>query len=134
MEIKLKAIDKLLIGYILIIILLVLSSCKTKNLTKTHTDSVVKEIYQVKDSINKQTIFEYETIYDTIRKEYTTHIKKIIAIESQNKTLQGIKEVKVSKDTKQLVKEPTKSNFKLYIILGIICFIIGFFVKRLVNL
>lgn len=134
MEIKLKAIDKLLIGYILIIILLVLSSCKTKNLNKTHTDSLVKEIYQVKDSIHTQTIFEYETIYDTIRKEYVTHIKRVIATEIQNKTLQGTKEVKVSKDTKQLVKEPTKSNFKLYVILGVICFIIGFFVKRLVHL
>lgn len=134
MEIKLKTIDKLLIGYILLIFLLTLVACKTKQVTQTHTDSVVKEVYQVKDSIHTQTIFEYETIYDTIRKEYTTHIKKIIATESQNKTLQGTKEVNVSKDTKQVVKEPTKSNFKLYVILGVICFIIGFFVKRLVHL
>ncbi len=130
MEIKLKTIDKLLIGYIIIIFLLTLVSCKTKHVTKTHTDSLVKEVYQVKDSIHTQTIFEYETIYDTIRKEYTTHIKKIIATESQNKTLQGTKEVKVSKDTKEVAKEPTKANFKLYFILGLICFIIGFFVKK----
>lgn len=130
MEIKLKTIDKLLIVYILLIFLLTLVSCKSKHVTQTHTDSLVKEVYQVKDSIHTQTIFEYETIYDTIRKEYTTHIKKIISTESQNKTLQGTKEVKVSKDTKEAVKEPIKANFKFCFILGLICFVIGFLIKK----
>ncbi len=131
MEIKLKTIDKLLIGYILIILLLTLVSCKTKHVTQTHSDSLVKEVYQVKDSIHTQTIFEYETIYDTIRKEYTTHIKKIISTESQNKTLQGTKEVKVSKDTKDVVKEPTKANLKFYFIICLILLvIISFLLKK----
>ncbi len=118
---KLKAIDRLLLIYIAIIYLMVLAGCKTKHVTEQRIDSVVKEVYSIKDSVRNETIFEYETIYDTIRKEYITNIKRIIAVESQNKTLQGTKEVKVSKDTKEVIKEPTKSNFKLFVFIG--CFI-----------
>lgn len=128
MKLKLKVIDKLLIGYLFLILVLCLASCKSKHITQQHIDSVVKEIYQVKDSIHTKTIFEYETIYDTIRKEYTTHIKRIIAEESQNKSLQATKDTKVVKDTKEVVSEPTSKGFpimlQIIIILGLLGFIL----------
>ena len=131
MKLKLKVIDKLLIGYLFLILVLCLASCKTKHVTQQHIDSVVKEVYQVKDSIHTKTIFEYETIYDTIKKEYITHIKRIIAEESQNKSLQSTKDVSVVKDTKEVIKEPTKSNFWLKVsifLIGVI--IVLYFIKK----
>ena len=132
MKLKLKVIDKLLIGYLFLILVLCFVSCKTKHVTQQHIDSVVKEVYQVKDSIHTQTIFEYETIYDTIRKEYTTHIKRIIAEESQNKSLQATKDTKVVKDTKEVVKEPINDIFWIKIIIILIgsIFFILFFLKK----
>ena len=131
MKLKLKVIDKLLIGYLFLILVLCLASCKTKHVTQQHIDSVVKEVYQVKDSIHTKTIFEYETIYDTIRKEYTTHIKRIIAEESQNKSLQATKDTKVVKDTKEVVKETTSSNFWLKVSIFLIgVLIVLYFIKK----
>lgn len=127
---KLRAIDRLFLIYIAIIYLMTLISCKTKHITEQHIDSVVKEIYQVKDSIHTQTIFEYETIFDTIRKEYTTHIKRIIAEESQNKSLQATKDVKVVKDTKEVVKEPTNALNRFWWVLIIFGVIIGFLIRK----
>lgn len=136
MEFKIKAIDKLLIGYILLILLLTLVACRTKKVenTKTHTDSVVKETFLIKDSTNTKTIFEYETIYDTVRKEYTTHIKRLIVQESQNKSLQGTKDTKVIKDTKTHTKELTKANNglsnHLLVVLLVGMFFIGWYVRK----
>ena len=130
MNMKLKAIDRLLLIYIAIIYLMVLCGCKTKHVTEQRIDSVVKEIYSIKDSVRNETIFEYETIYDTIRKEYITNIKRIIATESQNKTLQGTKDVKVSKDTKEVVKEPIKSLNRFWWVLLIFGGIIGFLIRK----
>lgn len=136
MEFKVKTIDKLLISYILIIIILTFISCRAKKVenNKTHTDSLVKETYLIKDSTNTKTIFEYETIYDTIRKEYTTHIKRLIIQESQNKSLQGTKDTKVVKDAKTHTKELIKSNngFSniLYVILLVIIFFLGWYVRK----
>lgn len=131
MKLKLKVIDKLLIGYLFLILVLCLASCKTKHITQQHIDSVVKEVYQVKDSIHTKTIFEYETIYDTIRKEYTTHIKRIIDEQSQNKSLQATKDTKVVKDTKEVVKEPIKSNFWLKVSIFLIgVLIVLYFIKK----
>ena len=127
---KLKAIDRLLLIYIAIIYLMVLCGCKTKHVTEQRIDSVVKEVYSIKDSVRNETIFEYETIYDTIRKEYITNIKRIIATESQNKTLQGTKDVKVSKDTKEVVKEPIKSLNRFWWVLLIFGGIIGFLIRK----
>jgi hypothetical protein len=127
---KLKAIDRLLLIYIAIIYLMVLCGCKTKHVTEQRIDSVVKEVYSIKDSVRNETIFEYETIYDTVRKEYITNIKRIIAVESQNKTLQGTKDVKVSKDTKEVVKEPTKSLNRFWWVLLIFGGIIGFLIRK----
>lgn len=132
MKLKLKVIDKLLIWYLFLILVLCLASCKSKHVTQQHIDSVVKEVYQVKDSIHTQTIFEYETIYDTIRKEYTTHIKRVIAEQSQNKSIQAAKDVKVVKDTKEVIKEPIKSNFWLKGLVFIIGFGVGFFGTKLI--
>jgi hypothetical protein len=130
MNMKLKAIDRLLLIYIAIIYLMVLCGCKTKHVTEQRIDSVVKEVYSIKDSVRNETIFEYETIYDTIRKEYITNIKRIIATESQNKTLQGTKDVKVSKDTKEVVKEPIKSLNRFWWVLLIFGGIIGFLIRK----
>jgi hypothetical protein len=127
---KLKAIDRLLLIYIAIIYLMVLCGCKTKHVTEQRIDSVVKEVYSIKDSVRNETIFEYETIYDTIRKEYITNIKRIIAVESQNKTLQGTKDIKVSKDTKEVVKEPIKSLNRFWWVLLIFGGIIGFLIRK----
>ncbi len=130
MNMKLKAIDRLLLIYIAIIYLMVLCGCKTKHVTEQRIDSVVKEVYSIKDSVRNETIFEYETIYDTIRKEYITNIKRIIAVESQNKTLQGTKDIKVSKDTKEVVKEPIKSLNRFWWVLLIFGGIIGFLIRK----
>jgi len=130
MNMKLKAIDRLLLIYIAIIYLMTLVGCKTKHVTTQHIDSVVKEVYSVHDSVHTQTIFEYETIFDTVRKEYTTHIKRIIAEQSQNKSLQSTKDVKVVKDTKEVVKEPIKANFGRWLLIG---FILGILLVVLVR-
>lgn len=130
MNMKLKAIDRLLLIYIAIIYLITLVGCKTKHVTTQHIDSVVKEVYSVHDSVHTQTIFEYETIFDTVRKEYTTHIKRIIAEQSQNKSLQATKDVKVVKDTKEIVKEPIKANFGRWLLIG---FILGILLVVLVR-
>lgn len=127
---KLKAIDRLLLIYIAIIYLMTLVGCKSKHVTTQHIDSVVKEVYSVHDSVHTQTIFEYETIFDTVRKEYTTHIKRIIAEQSQNKSLQATKDVKVVKDTKEVVKEPIKANFGRWLLIG---FILGILLVVLVR-
>ncbi len=133
MNMKLKAIDRLLLIYIAIIYILCLCGCKTKHVTEQRIDSVVKEVYSIKDSVRNETIFEYETIYDTIRKEYITNIKRIIATESQNKTLQGTKDVKVSKDTKEVIKEPTKAGFSKWLSKFMIGFILGIIIVVLVR-
>ena len=130
MNMKLKAIDRLLLIYIAIIYLMTLVGCKSKHVTNQHIDSVVKEVYSVHDSVHTQTIFEYETIFDTVRKEYTTHIKRIIAEQSQNKSLQATKDVKVVKDTKEIVKEPIKANFSRWLLIG---FILGILLVVLVR-
>ena len=130
MNMKLKAIDRLLLIYIAIIYLMTLVGCKSKHVTTQHIDSVVKEVYSVHDSVHTQMIFEYETIFDTVRKEYTTHIKRIIAEQSQNKSLQATKDVKVVKDTKDVVKEPIKANFGRWLLIG---FILGILLVVLVR-
>jgi hypothetical protein len=111
-----------------------LVGCKTKHVTDQHIDSVVKEVYSVHDSVHTQTIFEYETIYDTVRKEYTTHIKRIIAEQSQNKSLQATKDVKVSKHTEKIIKEPTKAKNGLwnYVLVGgfVGIFFLGLWIKK----
>jgi hypothetical protein len=109
---------------------MVLVGCKSKHVTTQHIDSVVKEVYSVHDSVHTQTIFEYETIFDTVRKEYTTHIKRIIAEESQNKSLQATKDVKVVKDTKEVVKEPIKSLNRFWWVLIIFGAIVGFLIRK----
>jgi hypothetical protein len=107
-----------------------LVGCKTKHVTNQHIDSVVKEVYSVHDSVHTQTIFEYETIFDTVRKEYTTHIKRIIAEQSQNKSLQATKDIKVSKDTKEVVKEPTSVLNRFWWVLIIFGAIVGFLIRK----
>ena len=130
MNMKLKAIDRLLLIYIAIIYLMTLAGCKSKHITEQRIDSVVKEIYSIKDSVRTQTIFEYETIYDTVRKEYVTNIKRIIASESQNKTIQGTKDTKVGKVTKEVIKEPTNSLNRFWWVLLIFGGIVGFLIRK----
>lgn len=108
MKIKLKAIDKIFLAYLLILLLICLTACKSKKISDTRVDSLVKETLIIKDSIKTRTIFEYETIYDTTRNVYTTHIKKLTIDETQNKALQSTKSVDVSKDIKTKVVEPKK--------------------------
>lgn len=130
MNMKLKAIDRLLLIYIAIIYLMTLVGCKSKHVTTQHIDSVVKEVYSVHDSVHTQTIFEYETIFDTVRKEYTTHIKRIIAEQSQNKSLQATKDIKVVKDTKEVVKEPISVLNRFWWVLIVLGVIVGFLIRK----
>ena len=130
MNMKLKAIDRLLLIYIAIIYLMTLAGCKSKHITEQRIDSVVKEIYSIKDSVRTQTIFEYETIFDTVRKEYVTNIKRIIASESQNKTIQGTKDTNVGKVTKEVIKEPTNSLNRFWWVLLIFGGIVGFLIRK----
>lgn len=133
---KIKTIDKLLIVYILLILLLTLISCRTKKVEKMsiHTDSLVKETYLIKDSINSKTIFEYETIYDTIHNVYTTHIKKLIIEESKNKLHSASKEVKQVKNIESVTKDVKPSSSwlsnMLFIAFIITIFFLGWYIKK----
>lgn len=134
MATKLKLIEKLLIVYILLIYFILFIGCKTKKVENTHTDSLFKEVVTYHDSINTKTIFEYETIFDTIHKVYVTNIKKIIVQESQNKSLQATKDVKVTKNTEKIIKEPTKSKNGLWnyiLVAGFVgIFFLGLWIKK----
>jgi hypothetical protein len=63
-----------------------------------------------------------------------TNIKKIIVQESQNKSLQATKDVKVTKNTEKIIKEPTKSKNGLwnYILVGgfVGIFFLGLWIKK----
>ena len=134
MATKLKIIEKLLIAYVLLIYLILFIGCKTKKVENTHTDSLHKEVITYHDSTNTKTIFEYETIFDTIHKVYVTNIKKVIIQESQNKALQSTKDVKVSKTTEKIIKEPTKAKntFWNYLFVGglVGTFFLGLYIRK----
>jgi len=130
---KLKMTEKLIILFLLILILF-LFGCKSKKVNHTHTDSLVKEFVMYKDSVNTKTIFEYETIFDTINKVYVTTIKKVIMQESQNKSLQSHKDTKINKDTKSVIKEPSKAKNQFWNYLFIIglagTFFLGLYIRK----
>lgn len=131
---KLKTLDKLLILYLLIIALICLTSCRVKKSSEQRVDSLVKETLIIKDSINTRTILEYETIYDTIRQKYVTHIKKVSIDERQNKALQSTNSVTLSKTSKDKLSEPREPNLwlksVLFIVALVVVFFVGFFLRK----
>lgn len=131
---KLKTLDKLLILYLLIIALICLTSCRVKKSSEQRVDSLVKETLIIKDSINTRTILEYETIYDTIRQQYVTHIKKVSIDEKQNKALQSTSSVTLSKTSKDKLSEPREPNLwlksVLFIVALVVVFFVGFFLRK----
>ena len=131
---KLKPLDKLLLFYLLIIALILLSSCKVKKSSEQKVDSLVKETLVIRDSIRTRTILEYETIYDTIRQQYVTHIRKVSIDESQNKALQATSETTLSKTTKEKISEPREPkkwiNQLLFISAIVVVFFVGFYLRK----
>lgn len=131
---KLKPLDKLLLFYLLIIALILLTSCRVKKTNEQKVDSLVKETLVIRDSIRTRTILEYETIYDTIRQQYVTHIRKVSIDESQNKALQATSETNLSKTTKEkesLPREPKKwINQLLFISAIVVVFFVGFYLRK----
>jgi hypothetical protein len=65
-----------------------------------------------------------------VRKEYVTNIKRIIASESQNKTIQGTKDTRVGKVTKEVIKEPTNKLNRFWWVLLIFGGIVGFLIRK----
>lgn len=131
---KLKTLDKLLIIYLLLIALVLLTSCRVKKSNEQKVDSLVKETLIVRDSVTTKTILEYETIYDTIRQQYVTHIKKVSIDERQNKALQSTKAFTLSKTSKATISEPivakTWSKTLLFVCLIVFVFFLGFYLRK----
>ena len=131
---KLKPLDKLLLFYLLIIALILLTSCKVKKNSEQKVDSLVKETLVIRDSIRTRTILEYETIYDTIRQQYVTHIRKVSIDESQNKALQATSQTTLSKTTKEKLSEPREPkkwiNQLLFISAIVVVFFVGFYLRK----
>jgi len=131
---KLKPLDKLLLFYLLIIALILLTSCKVKKNSEQKVDSLVKETLVIRDSIRTRTILEYETIYDTIRQQYVTHIRKVSIDESQNKALQATSQTTLSKTTKEKISEPREPkkwiNQLLFISAIVVVFFVGFYLRK----
>lgn len=131
---KLKPLDKLLLFYLLIIALILLTSCRVKKINEQKVDSLVKETLVIRDSIRTRTILEYETIYDTIRQQYVTHIRKVSIDESQNKALQASSQTTLSKTTKEKISEPREPkkwiNQLLFISAIVVVFFVGFYLRK----
>jgi phosphate/sulfate permease len=131
---KLKPLDKLLLFYLLIIALILLTSCRVKKTNEQKVDSLVKETLVIRDSIRTRTILEYETIYDTIRQQYVTHIRKVSIDESQNKALQATSQTTLSKTTKEKISEPREPkkwiNQLLFISAIVVVFFVGFYLRK----
>jgi hypothetical protein len=131
---KIKPLDKLLLFYLLIIALILLTSCRVKKNSEQKVDSLVKETLVIRDSIRTRTILEYETIYDTIRQQYVTHIRKVSIDESQNKALQATSETTLSKTTKEKISEPREPkkwiNQLLFISAIVVVFFVGFYLRK----
>ena len=133
MKIKLTITERIFLVYVLILLLFAFSACKTKKVEKEHIDSLVKEVYHYTDSVREKTIFQYETIYDTIKKEYVTTIKTIVQERSENKALQGTKDIKLRKDTIKVNKEPIITNKWLnWLFIGgcVGCFFLGIWIVK----
>lgn len=123
---KLKPLDKIFIIYLLFIALVLLTSCRVKKSNEQRVDSLVKETLIVRDSVTTKTILEYETIYDTIRQKYVTHIKKVSIDESQNKALQSMRASTLSKTSEATISEP-RSSKKWSKTLLLVCLIVFVF-------
>lgn len=131
---KLKPLDKIFIIYLLLIALVLLTSCRVKKSNEQRVDSLVKETLIVRDSVTTKTILEYETIYDTIRQQYVTHIKKVSIDERQNKALQSTKASTLSKTSKATISEPRGANMwsktLLFVCLIVFVFFLGFYLRK----
>lgn len=108
----------------MIILLLLLPACKTQKHMETNTDIEQKvEMVETtdKNTIKYITVYEYETIYDTIKKEYPVK-KKTEIKEVNNDKITTETKAETDIEEKTVEDEKKESEFKWYVI----CFCVGF--------
>lgn len=121
---------------LLFILLLLLPTCKVQKHIESDKQTKIENKVDIVEKTDKNTtkyitIYEYETVYDTIRNEYPikkkTDIKEVnndkVVTESKTETNEEIKE-QVKEDNK------TESSIKWYIV----CFVAGIVVTLIVIL
>jgi len=124
----------------LIVVVLLLFSCKTKTVVKvekevvTEVKEVINTVYTDTGKIITKTEYIYEVKYDTIKKTYYSVITKVLQAKNENKAIVATKaenKVIVQKDkekSKEVIKKASFSDilksWALAIILGFVAYLL----------
>jgi hypothetical protein len=124
----------------LIVVVLLLFSCKTKTVVKvekevvTEVKEVVNTVYTDTGKIITKTEYIYEVKYDTINKTYYSVITKVLQDKNENKAIVANKaenKVIVQKDkekSKDVIKKASASdivsNWVIVIVLGFFAYLL----------
>lgn len=119
----------------LIVVVLLLFSCKTKTVVKvekevvTEVKEVINTVYTDTGKIITKTEYIYEVKYDTIKKTYYSVITKVLQAKNENKAISANKKedrVVVQKDKESSKEMVKKASFSDMVSNWIIVLVFGF--------
>lgn len=126
----------------LIVVVLLLFSCKTKTVVKvekevvTEVKEVINTVYTDTGKIITKTEYIYEVKYDTIKKTYYSVITKVLQAKNENKAIVATKaenKVIVQKDKEKSKEVVKKASFSDLMSGWILAIVLGFFAYLLIR-
>jgi len=133
---------KFIMYLLLMVVVLLLYSCKTKTVVKvekeviTEVKEVINTVYTDTGKIITKTEYIYEVKYDTINKTYYSVITKVLENKNENKAISANKKedrVVVQKEkesSKEVIKKASFSDiFKSWLV----AIVLGFFAYLLIR-
>ena len=126
----------------LMVVVLLLFSCKTKTVVKvekevvTEVKEVINTVYTDTGKIITKTEYIYEVKYDTIKKTYYSVITKVLQAKNENKAIVATKaenRVIVQKDKENSKEVIKKASFNDLVSGWILAIVLGFFAYLLIR-
>ena len=133
---------KFIMYLLLMVVVLLLYSCKTKTVVKiekevvTEVKEVINTVYTDTGKIITKTEYIYEIKYDTIKKTYYSVITKVLENKNENKAISANKKEdrvivqKAKENSKEVIK---KASFNDLVSGWILAIVLGFFAYLLIR-
>ena len=131
---------KFIMYLLLMVVILLLYSCKTKTVVKvekevvTEIKEVINTVYTDTGKIITKTEYIYEVKYDTINKTYYSVITKVLENKNENKAISANKKEdrvvvqKAKESSKEVIKKASFSDilksWALAIVLGFVAYLL----------
>ena len=131
---------KFIMYLLLMVVILLLYSCKTKTVVKvekeivTEVKEVINTVYTDTGKIITKTEYIYEVKYDTINKTYYSVITKVLENKNENKAISANKKEdrvvvqKAKESSKEVIKKASfsdmVSNWVIVLVLGFVGYLL----------